>query len=103
MIDVSSYLAIADLLKHNASSIKRERMIVIQVTYFMFRRKANAPEVGEYITFDIAAYGCLWNDPLVILRDVALDEALVFRMVQTFNRCRLSPLHLKDAVLDMLE
>ena len=37
------------------------------------------------------------------VRDAALDGELVLRMVQTFNRCRLSPLHLKDAVLDMLE
>lgn len=73
------------------------------VTYFMFRRKANAPELGAYHTFDIAAYGALWHEPLVVLRDVALDGELVFRMVQTFNRCHLSPLHLKDAVLDMLE
>lgn len=73
------------------------------ITYFMFRRKANAPELGEYHTFDIAVYGQLWREPVTVLQDVALDGDLVFRMVRTFNRCHLSPLHLKDAVLDMLE
>lgn len=73
------------------------------ITYFMFWRKASAPELGTYHTYDIAAYGDLWRDPLAVVRDAALDGELVLRMVQTFNRCRLSPLHLKDAVLDMLE
>lgn len=73
------------------------------VTYFMFRRKANAPELGEYYTFDIAVYGDLWRKPLAVIRDVAQDGDLAFRMIQTFNRCHLSPIHLKDAILDMLE
>ena len=73
------------------------------ITYFMFRRKANAPELGEYHTFDIAVYGDLWREPLAVIRDVALDGDIAFRMIQTFNECNLSPIHLKDAILDMLE
>ena len=73
------------------------------ITYFMFRRKANAPELGEYHTFDIAVYGDLWREPLVVIRDVALDGELAFRMIQACNRCNLSPIHLKDVILDMLE
>lgn len=73
------------------------------ITYFMFRRKVNAPELGEYHTFDIAVYGDLWRDPLTVIRDVTLDGELAFRMIQTFNGCNLSPIHLKDAILDMLE
>ena len=73
------------------------------ITYFMFRRNANAPELGAYRTYDIAVYGDLWREPLAVLRDVALDGDLVFRMIQAFNRCHLNPIHLKAAVLDMLE
>ena len=73
------------------------------ITYFMFRRKASVPELGEYHTFDIAVYGDLWREPLAVIRDVALDGELALRMIQTFNGCNLSPIHLKDAILDMLE
>ena len=38
-----------------------------------------------------------------IVRDVTTDAELAFRMVWAFNRYGLSPLHLKDAILDMLE
>lgn len=73
------------------------------ITYFMFRRKTNAPDLGEYHTFDIAVYGDLWREPLAVIRDVALDGDLAFRMIQTFNRRHLSSIHLKDVILDMLE
>lgn len=72
-------------------------------TYFVIHRKTNDPELGEYHTFGIAVYGQLWREPVAVLWDVALDGDLVFRMVRTFNEHCLSPLHLKDAVLDMLE
>ena len=52
------------------------------ITYFMFWRKASAPELGTYHTYDIAAYGDLWRDPLAVVRDAALDGELVLRMVQ---------------------
>jgi len=68
-------------------------MIVVPISYFMFRRKKYAPEIGTY----------LHQGPVQILQDVSTDAELVFRMVMAFNRYSLSPLHLKDAVLDMLE
>ena len=77
--------------------------MTVMYTYFMIHRKTNDPELGEYHTFGIAVYRQLWREPVTVLRDVALDGDLVFRMVQTFNKHHLSPLHLKDAVLDMLE
>ena len=78
-------------------------MIVVRPSYFMFRRKRYAPEIGTYHSYDIVAYGPLILGPVQIVRDVSTDAELVFRMVWAFNRYELSLLHLKDAVLDMLE
>ena len=88
---------------HDTSRRKRERMIVVPISYFMFRRKKYAPEIGTYYSYDIVVYGLLHQGPVQILQDVSTDAELVFRMVMAFNRYSLSPLHLKDAVLDMLE
>lgn len=83
--------------------IDKEMMIVVPISYFMFRRKKYAPEIGTYYSYDIVVYGLLHQGPVQILQDVSTDAELVFRMVMAFNRYSLSPLHLKDAVLDMLE
>ena len=88
---------------HDTSRRKRERMIVVPISYFMFRRKKYAPEIGTYYSYDIVVYGLLHQGPVQILQDVSTDAEQVFRMVMAFNRYSLSPLHLKDAVLDMLE
>ena len=73
------------------------------ITYYLFRRKHFVPEIGTYYSFDIVAYRLLYCPPVVVLRDVAVDGNLVLRMIQVFNKLQLSPIHLKDAVLDMLE
>ena len=88
---------------HDASRRKRERMIVVSVSYFMFRRKKYAPEIGTYYSYDIVVYGLLQQGPVQILQDISTNAELVFRMVMAFNRYSLSLLHLKDVVLDMLE
>lgn len=71
-------------------------------TYFMFRRKMYAPEIGTYYSHDIVVYARFMDGPVAILRDVTPDGDLAFCMVKAFNRFGLSPLHLKDVVLDML-
>lgn len=78
-------------------------MIVVPISYFMFRRKKYTPEIGAYYSYDIAVYGPLYREPAQIIRDVSTNAELVFRMVWAFNQYNLSPLHLKDAILDMLE
>lgn len=72
-------------------------------TYFVFQRKKYAPELGEYRSYDIVVYSRLCDGPISILRDVTTDGDLAFRMAERFNRYGLFPIHLKDAVLDMLE
>lgn len=63
-----------------------------------------APELGVYHSYDIAVYEApFFRGPTLVLRDVTPEWDLAFRMIETFNRLNLSPIHLKDAVLDMLE
>lgn len=71
--------------------------------YFMFSKKRSAPEIGTYRSYDIVAYDRLIDGPAAIIRDVTPDGDLAYRMVEAFNRLDLSPVHLKDVVLDMLE
>lgn len=71
-------------------------------TYYMFSREKYAPEIGTYYSYDIVVYARLMDGPVAILRDVTPDGDLAFCMVELFNRLGLSPLHLKDVVLDML-
>jgi len=73
------------------------------ITYFMIPEKRNAPDLGTYRTYNIAAYGKMYRPPVAVVRDVSTDAELVVRMVCAFTRNELDPIHLKDAVLDMLE
>lgn len=73
-----------------------------QITYFMAPERIISPETGEYKTYGIAAYHYLSALPVQVVRDISLDGSLVFAMVRLFNKYKLSPLHLKDVVLDML-
>lgn len=62
----------------------------------------NAPEIGDYIGYDIAAVDSERGGVVARVADVTCDRALANAMAERFNRCRLSLVHLKDAVLDML-
>ena len=68
------------------------------VTYFIFRRK-----YADHYGFDIAVYQELYRPPVVTIRDVTTNDDLAFSMVRAFNRCKLSPVHLMDAVMDAIE
>ncbi|ERI79748.1 hypothetical protein HMPREF0239_00712, partial [Clostridium sp. ATCC BAA-442] len=48
-------------------------MIVVPISYFMFRRKKYAPEIGTYYSYDIVVYGLLHQGPVQILQDVSTD------------------------------
>ncbi len=71
--------------------------------YYAFYRKKYAPEIGTYHSYDIVVYDDFFRSPVQIVRDVSPDLDLVFCMIEKFNRFHLSPLHLKDAILDMLD
>ena len=60
-----------------------------------------AEEVGIYNSYDIVAVD---GEGAVVVRvdDVTADRHLADSMAERFNRCGLSPVQLKDAVLDLL-
>jgi len=68
----------------------------------MMPKIRSAPEIGAYVSYDIAAYDCMRHDIEAIVWDATSDRSLALRMVERFNRYQLSPLHLEDAVRDML-
>ena len=55
-----------------------------------------------YDNFIIAEYDCFKRDIMTIVWDVTSDRDLALRMCERFNRYRLSPIHLEDAILDMI-
>lgn len=60
------------------------------------------PDIGTYVSYDIAAYDSFERDITAFVFDVTSDRELALHMVEQFNRYQLSPDHLEDAVLDML-
>lgn len=71
--------------------------------YIMMPKIRYAPDIGTYVSYDIAAYDCLQRDIVEIVWDVTADRSLALRMVGKLNRYQLSPIHLKAAILDMLK
>lgn len=70
--------------------------------YIVMPKIRYAPGIGTYVSYDIAAYDGLRRDIVSIVWDVTSDRNLALRMVGKFNRHQLSPIHLQDAILDML-
>ena len=71
--------------------------------YIMMPKIRYAPGIGTYVSYDIAIYDCFKRDIVSIVWDVTSDRDLALRMVGQFNRYQLSPIHLKDAIADMLD
>ena len=71
--------------------------------YIMMPKIRYATGIGTYVSFDIAAFDtfnrCIDN----IVFDVTSDRDLALRMCERFNRYQRSPIHLKEAILDMIE
>lgn len=70
--------------------------------YIMLPKIRYAPGIGTYVSYDIAAYDGFKRDFVAIVWDATSDRDLALRMVGQFNRYQLSPIHLKDAIADML-
>lgn len=58
--------------------------------------------IGTYVSYDIAAYDSFERDIVAIVWDATVNRNLALRMCQKFNRYQLSPLHLEEAIIDML-
>jgi len=61
-----------------------------------------APDNSTYVSYDIAAYDSFTRDIVAVVWDATPDRDLALRICERFNRYQLSPIHLEDAVLDML-
>lgn len=73
------------------------------ITYMVFGEKRNDPDIGTYHTYSLAAYQGVSNRPVRVLRDVSVNAEEALRLASLFNEHRLSPIHMKDAVMDLLE
>ena len=71
--------------------------------YIMMPKIRYAPGIGTYVSYDIAAYDGFKSDIVSIVWDVTSDRDLAIRMCEMFNRYQLSPIHLEEAIIDMLK
>ena len=71
--------------------------------YIAVPKRRNVPEIGVCISYDILAYGWLYDAPVQTVRDVTTDGRKALAMVERFNDNGLSLLHFEDAVLDMID
>lgn len=63
-----------------------------------------APGLGHYFTYGRLAarkINSVW-EPVEFIHDVTTDYLLVKKMEELFNRYQLYPIHLRDAIEDML-
>lgn len=70
--------------------------------YIMMPKIRYAPGIGTYASYDIAAYDCFERDIVAIVWDATSDRNIALRMCQKFNRYQLDPIHLEEAIADML-
>lgn len=79
-----------------------DRMMRDQVQYIMMPKIRYAQGTGTYVSYDIAAYDSFRRGITALVPDATPDRELALCMVGRFNRYQLSPIHLRDAILDML-
>lgn len=71
--------------------------------YIMMPKIRYAQGVGTYVSYDIAAYDCFARDIVALVPDVTADRDTTLHIVGQLNKHQLSPIHLNDAILDMLK
>ena len=71
--------------------------------YIMMPKIRYAQGVGTYVSYDIAAYDCFARDIVALVPDVTADRDTALHIVGQLNKHQLSPIHLNDAILDMLK
>lgn len=82
---------------------ERMAFMMKDLTQFIMMPKIRyAQDIGTYVSYDIAAYDCFKRDIITIVWDVTSDRDFALRMCEMFNRYQLSPIHLEEAIIDML-
>ena len=71
--------------------------------YIMMPKFRYAQGVGTYVSYDIAAFDCFERDIVALVPDVTADRDAALHIVGQLNKHQLSPIHLNDAILDMLK
>lgn len=77
-------------------------MLADNLQYIMAPKIRYAPEIGTYVSYDLAAYDCFERDIVSVVRDVTADRKTALHIVEKLNRYQLSPIHLIDVIQDML-
>ena len=72
--------------------------------YQVIAESMNDPELGQYVTYGIQVKtGAPWGEEQIKqIHDVRTDLQFVSLLVDLSNRHQLSPVHLHDALEDML-
>lgn len=80
----------------------KERTKVQDITkwhYCVILEKCYQSDIGQYHTYGIRVTGSNYEE---IIHDVSVCKETVAWMTELFNLHQLSPVHLKDAVEDLL-
>ncbi len=85
---------------HQRSDVNPPPMLV---SYFLVPEEICSPELGAYKTYGIAAYCYMSSLPTHLIRDISTDGDKIFCVARNLNKHQLSPLHLQDYILDILE
>jgi hypothetical protein len=72
------------------------------VQYIMLPKLRYAPEIGNYVSYDIAAYDCFTRDIVAIVWDATMDRDKALSLVYQFNRSQLPPPRLASAARALL-
>jgi len=70
------------------------------VQYIMVEERLNHPNLGEYLSFGIAA---LQNgEQIILVSDISTNKNDVLKLAERCSKEKLSPVHLYDVVEDYL-
>lgn len=72
--------------------------------YLVIPETMDDPVLGRYDTYGIQAKRKViqgWEQ-IELIHDVTIDRKFVSLLVSLFNRCQLSPIHLREALEDLL-
>ena len=71
--------------------------------YSIVRGIFYSEDCGEYISYGIRlTNGCFIRREIETIHDVSTDISVVRKLVVSFNKHKLSPIHFKDAVEDAI-
>ena len=79
-------------------------LYIRKTQYILVEERHYAPELGSYRSFGIMAVrlSSQGREPLAYVRDVSTDRAFVAALVRRCTHSGLSPVHLRDFILDTL-